>query len=269
MLTTASQVPDPSEATIRGIRGRNAEISRLLPTLTKLGPGTMLRLMALKLAIVSGGLIALGLLLAQLRVLPPLVCFGTSLLGVAVGLAVLPAALLAWKNGTKQWHFLGLGVLLWLLPLLLLSSARGKPRINDISSDPADPPVFVALKQVPANRGRDMGYPEKNRSQQQAGYPDLASLQLAASPSAALARAQQSAEALGWTVVEVADDAGRLEATQESRGFRFVDDVVVRGRSTDAGTLVDVRSKSRDGKGDLGKNAERIREFMGKMAADG
>ncbi|HMR08995.1 MAG TPA: DUF1499 domain-containing protein [Polyangiaceae bacterium] len=239
----------------------------MLPTLTKLGPGTMLRLMALKLAIASGGLIVLGLLLAQLRVLPPLVCFGTSVLGGAAGLAVLPAALVAWKNGTKEWHFLALGVLLWLLPLLLLSSARGKPRINDISSDLAEPPEFVALKQVPANGGRDMSYPEENRSQQRAGYPDLASLRLADSPSAAMARAKQSAEALGWTVVEVADDAGRLEATQESRGFHFVDDVVGRVRSTDAGSQVDVRSKSRDGKGDLGKNAERIQAFMGKMAS--
>ena len=42
-------------------------------------------------------------------------------------------------------------------------------------------------------------------------------------------------------------------------GFR--DDVVIRVRTTDAGTLVDLRSASRVGVSDVGANAKRIRAF--------
>ena len=41
----------------------------------------------------------------------------------------------------------------------------------------------------------------------------------------------------------------------------FVDDVVVRIRPDGDGSRIDVRSKSRDGQGDLGANANRIRAF--------
>ena len=48
--------------------------------------------------------------------------------------------------------------------------------------------------------------------------------------------------------------------------FRFVDDIAIRVRPTASGTVVDVRSKSRDGRGDLGANAERIRAFTSAFA---
>ena len=63
------------------------------------------------------------------------------------------------------------------------------------------------------------------------------------------------------------EKVGELEATSTSRLFRFVDDVVVRVRSDGAGSRVDVRSKSRDGKGDFGVNAERIRAFRARLNA--
>ena len=47
-------------------------------------------------------------------------------------------------------------------------------------------------------------------------------------------------------------------ATFRTKVFRFVDDVVVRIVADGNGSVVDVRSKSRDGKGDLGANARRI-----------
>ena len=42
----------------------------------------------------------------------------------------------------------------------------------------------------------------------------------------------------------------------------FKDDVVVRVRSSARGTLVDLRSVSRVGEGDLGANAARINAFV-------
>ena len=43
-----------------------------------------------------------------------------------------------------------------------------------------------------------------------------------------------------------------------TRLFRFVDDVAIRVRPRGAGSVVDLRSNSRVGGGDLGANAERI-----------
>ena len=57
-------------------------------------------------------------------------------------------------------------------------------------------------------------------------------------------------------------EAGEIEATETTATFRFVDDVAVRLRPVEEGTRVDVRSKSRDGQGDLGANAARIRRLL-------
>jgi uncharacterized protein (DUF1499 family) len=63
-------------------------------------------------------------------------------------------------------------------------------------------------------------------------------------------------------VIDVDFTDGRLEAISVSRVFRFIDDVVVRVRPEGSGSRIDMRSKSRVGKGDLGANAARIEDFM-------
>ena len=79
-------------------------------------------------------------------------------------------------------------------------------------------------------------------------------------------RDPQVEQALGWEVVSADAAAGTLLARQTTKVFRFVDDVVVRVRPADGGgALVDVRSKSRDGRGDMGVNAARIRAFAEKL----
>ena len=44
--------------------------------------------------------------------------------------------------------------------------------------------------------------------------------------------------------------------------FKFVDDIVIRVVADGSGAILDLRSKSRDGKGDLGVNAGRIVAFL-------
>jgi uncharacterized protein (DUF1499 family) len=78
-------------------------------------------------------------------------------------------------------------------------------------------------------------------------------------------RALDAARSLGWEVVASDAATGRIEATATSRWFGFKDDVVVRIRPEGAGSRVDVRSMSRVGVGDLGANAERVREFLAKL----
>jgi len=137
------------------------------------------------------------------------------------------------------------------------------PPINDITTNPADPPAFFAIASLDANAARDMAYPGESFAEpQRAAYPDLAPIRVAASPDQVFQQSRGAARDLGWEIV--AEDAaqGRLEASDTSAIFRFVDDVVIRIRPDPAGgSVIDVRSKSRVGKSDLGANAARIRAF--------
>ena len=98
--------------------------------------------------------------------------------------------------------------------------------------------------------------------QQRDGFPDLGSLQLSESPADVLERCREAAESLGWTITLVDAEALRLEAYDTTSVFRFVDDVVVRVRPSSTGSVVDLRSNSRVGGGDLGANAARIIAFQ-------
>jgi len=155
--------------------------------------------------------------------------------------------------------------------VLLALPGRGLPRINDITTDPADPPGFVAAATDPANAGRDMTYPPDYAEQQRGGYPDLAPLIVAGTPAEVFPRVEATATKLGWKIVRASPSDGTLEANETSRVFHFVDDVVVRVRPDAADptrSRVDVRSKSRDGRGDMGVNARRIAAFRAALAGD-
>lgn len=141
------------------------------------------------------------------------------------------------------------------------------PAINDITTSPDDPPRFVAAAKLEANQGRDMGYPEDFAAQQREGYPDLAPIEVASPPQETLDRVAGLFERYGWEIVARDGEDLRVEATDTSRIFHFVDDIVVRVRPGDGGSVVDVRSKSREGRGDLGVNAARIRRLAGDLGA--
>ena len=69
-------------------------------------------------------------------------------------------------------------------------------------------------------------------------------------------------------LVSVDIESGRIEAVATSFLFGFKDDMVIRVTETDGAQVkIDVRSKSRIGKSDLGQNAKRIRRFMEGLTA--
>jgi uncharacterized protein (DUF1499 family) len=162
-----------------------------------------------------------------------------------------------------------LGALALAVVLSGAGSGRGVPRINDITTNPDDPPGFANAGTLPGNEGRDLSYPGASfAAQQRSAYPDLAPIRLELSLRDSFDRAVRAAKALGWEVTYTNPAEGTLEATQTSRIFRFVDDVSVRMRlEGENATVVDVRSKSRVGQGDMGVNAARIRAFRDKLTA--
>ena len=90
-------------------------------------------------------------------------------------------------------------------------------------------------------------------------------LVLAGSAEATYSKALAAAEAVGWEIVKSDPKAGRIEAVATTFWFGFKDDVVVRVTPAGSGSRVDVRSKSRVGRGDSGTNARRIQAYFERL----
>lgn len=153
------------------------------------------------------------------------------------------------------------------LPLKWLQQAQSLPAINDITTDTANPPAFLAILPLRAGAPVPAAYPGASTAQaQREGYPDIAPLTLRDSRAIAFAKAEDAARTAGWEIVATDKAAGRIEATATTMWFGFKDDIVVRVTPAPGGSRIDVRSVSRVGKSDLGTNAERIRNYLGRLA---
>jgi uncharacterized protein (DUF1499 family) len=140
------------------------------------------------------------------------------------------------------------------------------PRIHDITTDTENPPQFVALLFIRAQtlNGPEYGG-EKVARAQKAAYPDIQPVLLPDPPARAFDRALAAARGMNWEIVAAEAGDGRIEATATTRWFRFKDDVIVRIAAEGTGSRIDIRSKSRIGRSDLGANAKRIRAYVQKL----
>jgi uncharacterized protein (DUF1499 family) len=161
---------------------------------------------------------------------------------------------------------IAIGAAAFGVPFAMLQNAKKLPPIHDITTDTENPPRFVAM--VPLRKGspNPVEYRGEPVSQQQRkAYPDIAPVALAEPPDAAFKRALNVARDLGWQIVAAVPDERRIEATDTTLWFGFKDDIVVRVVPADGGSRIDVRSVSRVGQGDLGKNAARIRAYLQRL----
>jgi len=81
------------------------------------------------------------------------------------------------------------------------------------------------------------------------------------------AAALATAKDMQFEVTGQSPEKGEIQAVATTMVFRFKDDVTISVAKKDNFTLVNVRSRSRVGKGDLGANARRIRDFQARLAA--
>jgi uncharacterized protein (DUF1499 family) len=155
--------------------------------------------------------------------------------------------------------------LLLTLPgsVLVLSIFTGGdyPPIHDISTDTQNPPEFVTADKVRGDHSNPLTVKPDSITAQLEAYPDLATLRSNASVADTFNLAIASAEALDWEVYHSDADAGVIEAAETTAIMGFKDDIVIRITAVEGQTLVDLRSVSRVGRGDLGANAKRIRAF--------
>ncbi|HSV06703.1 MAG TPA: DUF1499 domain-containing protein [Candidatus Binatus sp.] len=208
----------------------------------------------------------LGLALAWLRLVPALVGFALLALGGLVAIVVaLSTGVQAIRGREARLGGL-LAVVVAVVFVISAAMGAGSPMMNDYTTDLADPPAFHNAQKLPANAGRDFAYPPAFAEMQRSCCADLQPLSLPLAPDGALARARRVAERTPtWRITYA--DADSIEAISTSRLFGFQDDIVIRVRPESPGSSrVDMRSKSRDGKGDRGVNAARIRSFMVELA---
>jgi uncharacterized protein (DUF1499 family) len=218
---------------------------------------------ALALAILAALLLAGSGLGVRAELWPFRFGFGMLLGSLVAGLIAAAMAALALavpRLRTGSLSLLAFSLLLGLavaaVPLEHIRRAKTLPSINDVTTDTADPPQFSPPK----------SYPRDFAELQRVGYPELQPLELPVPPAQALARARAAAQALGWEIVALDERAGRLEAVATTRWFGFKDDIAVRVAAAGSGSRIDVRSKSRVGRSDVGANAKRIRHFLAMVA---
>lgn len=205
-------------------------------------------------------------LVAKMGALPSRISFPLFMLGGLLGLIALVTALLALyttrpakgRAGRRlAWGALAMSVAVLGGVAFAASEGGGAPPINDITTDPNDPPQFSSP---------DKAYPGEFAIIQRKFYTDLAPIQVDETPDQAFAAVKAAVESFGWQIVTEDAATGAIEATDTTRMFRFVDDIAIRIRPDGAGSRVDVRSKSREGRGDLGVNAARIRRLRDALA---
>jgi uncharacterized protein (DUF1499 family) len=150
-----------------------------------------------------------------------------------------------------------LGAVAFALPLQFQRQARAVPPINDITTDLSNPPKYMTSARA---------YPGDEFARQQAlAYPDIKPVMMSVPPRDAFERAVKAAESMGWEVVGRDAAAGTLEAVDTTKWFGFKDDIAVRVTAADTGSRIDVRSKSRVGRSDIGTNARRVRAYTERL----
>ena len=192
--------------------------------------------------------------------------------GLVVGIAalVLLAIQVIFKRKTVSLASAAIAVIFSAiaiaLPLGMMTTAKNVPPIHDISTDVVNPPEFVAIAPLRADAPNPVEYAGAEAAEQQrTAYPDLQTLTYSQSKPELVEASKQAVENLGWELVNTDADKGIVEATETTAWFGFKDDVIIRVTDNDSERLVDIRSKSRIGKSDLGKNAARIHALVDEL----
>jgi uncharacterized protein (DUF1499 family) len=191
---------------------------------------------------------------------------GLAAAALAIIALALPKVRAGWRAGLAAALVAGLAVA--YVPWHWRERAQSVPRIHDISTDTENPPRFVAVLPLRKGAPNTAEYGGKEVADaQRKGYPDIQPKMLDLPPQAAFARALETAERMGWTLVANDPAEGRIEATDTTLWYGFKDDIVIRVTPAAAGSRVDVRSVSRMGRSDIGTNAQRIRRYLAKLAS--
>lgn len=229
-------------------------------------------------ALLAITMIAAGMVGAHFYLIAPFMGFAMFGLGVFVSLLGLLIGLLAiyltrtprLAAGRKRAMMATVVCAVIAVPMVVIVLGGSKyPPINDITTDFDSSPEFVYAQQLQHEANRNMKYDKaKFADRQLAGYGPIGPIKERLSPADAYARVLEVAQTIPtWKITYKDPATNTFEAVATSKMFHFNDDVVVQVRPAPDGTsLIEMRSKSRDGIGDFGVNAKRIRRFYDRVA---
>lgn len=251
-------------------------------------------LLATRLALAALLLAAIIAALAVLSVRAGLANFPAGLEAMAASVTLAAIALmlaLVWLvaalrhnrgEGKRAGMSALLGSLLLLyVPMHTVYEGMLAPPIHDATTDPEDPPSFVALaKRPPGANGIEfdakaqIDYRGEHNTVSYMLHEyysnitkPLQPIMVTGKPTGKMFwRCFNTAKRLGWHIVDYNEKEGRIEATTASFWFAQVSDIVVRVRS--AGTLgarFDMRAASETGTRDFGRNLELIKTYRAAL----
>ena len=200
---------------------------------------------------------------------------GLAFVALISGLVALYVA--AFAGFRRLWPLAVLSLAVPLLMVAAFASVRGTAKRfpgHDIATDWEQPLAFSP--RLMAARGPDANpvHPDprsvwnnpnvENWTDRRAEAvnrdlcPAAQAVTLPVAPAEAYRRVKAAAADAGFEVVTDDPAAGVLEATDKTFWFAFKDDVAFRVRPQGQGSRIDLRSVSRVGRSDLGKNCSRV-----------
>jgi uncharacterized protein DUF1499 len=206
-------------------------------------------------------------------------CLYFGIAGASLGLVWAVAAFFGNTGEGARYGVLGFigSIVVIAMPLYDVAMSAELPPIHDITTDTEHAPEFVSLlnqrngAENPATYEGGKLIPFKGKlssvaTLQHKYYEDVHATAILTSPESLFRRASRAAHGMGWDIVAEVPDEGRLEATDTTFFFGFTDDIVIRVKPAGLGARLDIRSKARTGEKDWGRNADRIRAYMKKLA---
>lgn len=241
---------------------------------------------ALRLALLSGALLSAAIVLHRFFGMSTPVAlnvFALSFLGAVVALGLVVAAFVViWRTGARGKLSSGLAlavsVAIVALPLSQVPFYLQFPELNDVSTDINVPPRFIEIAKLRGPGANPVEFSKERAERlQRPAYPDIRSVTVNRSSEEAFELAVDALRRQGIEVVsEKSPDAlnglpGWVEGKDRTLLIGFYDDVVVRIAGDRRRARIDIRSASRFGRHDFGRNAERVRhilkEFQGRLEA--
>lgn len=237
---------------------------------------------ATRAALFSFGLVAAAAFLHRVFDMPTPVAF--NLFVVALGVAVLSIACAAaasvtiWQSGrpglARVLFAVCMSLALLALPLVYLMWVHSYPVISDITTDFDNPPAFVAAAKLRGPGANPVAYDRAHAADEQArAYPDIRPMRVARESDEVYPHV---VDALKRLKMEIARDdppdaeagtPGIVEAVDRTLIMGLYEDVAIRVSREGEGARVDIRSAARFGAGDMGRNAERVREIVKEIQA--
>lgn len=235
-----------------------------------------------RVALFAGALILTTILLHRLLGMPTtlalnlfFVAFGLAALAIVLGFVAIADV---WRRGRDgaAWAVIGilLGAAVFSWPLAFVPTYLSLPRINDATTDLVSAPRFVSLAKERERAGITVpdAYPEARFAElQKAAFPDLRPLYVARSLDDTYELALETLKRLRFQIVSDSPprlrQAGIIEAIDRTTVVGFYDDVVLRVAAEGGRARIDVRSASRVGQHDFGRNASRVRRVLTELQA--